>query len=73
MKKKDLASIIYISILIIVWGSIGSLIDYPLLKSGVYDVGSIGQILTFSISAIVFIFIGIKLFPIVIKKIFKDT
>jgi len=69
MKKKDLAAIIYISILIIIWGSIGSLIDFPLLQANIYSVGSIGQILTFSISGVIFTLVGVKIFPIFINRI----
>ncbi len=75
MSKKDLAAIAYISILVIAWGSVGSLIDYPLLQAKVYEVGSIGQILTFSISGIIFTIVGTLLFPYTISKLFpnKDT
>ena len=64
MKKKDFFGIIYVSSLIIIWGSIGSLIDYPLLKSSIYIEGSIGQACTFLLTGIIFSIIGKKLFPI---------
>ena len=44
--------ILYISVWVIIWGSIASLIDFPLLKNGVYSEGALGQYLTFSITAI---------------------
>ena len=69
MKKEDLAAIIYISILIIIWGSIGSLIDFPLLQANIYSAGSTGQILTFSISGLIFTLVGIKIYPIFINRI----
>ena len=72
MKKKELAAIIYISILIIIWGSIGSLIDFPLLQANIYSAGSIGQILTFSISGLIFTLIGIKIFPIFINRLSEN-
>ena len=63
MKKKDLLSIAYISLIIIIWGSLGSLIDYPLLQANIYTAGSIGQLLTFSITGLIFTVLGIKFFP----------
>ena len=72
MKKKDFIGIIYVSLLIIIWGSIGSLIDFPLLQANIYIAGSIGQITTFLITGIVFTLLGIKLFPIIERKLTKN-
>ena len=44
---------LYISVWVIVWGSIASLIDLPFLNNGIYKEGDIGQYLTFSITAII--------------------
>jgi len=55
-KNKSLKIILYISVWIIVWGSIASLIDFPLLKNGIYSEGDLGQYLTFSITAFISIF-----------------
>ncbi len=52
-KNKSLKTILYISIWVIIWGSIASVIDFPLLKNGIYDEGGIGQYLTFSITAFI--------------------
>ena len=52
-KNKSLKTILYISIWVIIWGSIASLIDFPLLKNGIYNEGEIGQYLTFSITAFI--------------------
>ena len=52
-KNKSLKTILYISICVIIWGSIASLIDFPLLKNGIYNEGEIGQYLTFSITAFI--------------------
>jgi len=60
-KNKSLKIILYISVWIIVWGSIASLIDFPLLKNGIYNEGELGQYLTFSITAFISI-IGAKKF-----------
>ena len=53
--------ILYISVWVIIWGTLGSLIDYPLYKNKIYLEGSIYQYLTFTITAIMSI-IGAKIF-----------
>ena len=55
-KNKSLKVFLYISIWVIIWGSIASLIDFPLLKNGIYREGDLGQYLTFSITAVISIF-----------------
>ena len=60
-KNKSLKIFLYISVWVIVWGSVASLIDFPLLKNGIYNEGEIGQYLTFSITAFISI-IGAKKF-----------
>ena len=55
-KNKSLKVFLYISIWVIIWGSIASLIDFPLLKNGIYSEGDLGQYLTFSITAVISIF-----------------
>ena len=44
---------LYISVWVIIWGSIASLIDLPFLKNGIYSEGDIGQYFTFSITAMI--------------------
>jgi len=44
---------LYISVWIIIWGSIASLIDLPFLKNGIYNEGDLGQYLTFSLTAMI--------------------
>jgi len=44
---------LYISVWIIIWGSIASLIDLPFLKNGIYSEGDLGQYLTFSLTAMI--------------------
>ena len=44
---------LYISIWVIIWGSIASLIDLPFLKNGIYNEGDLGQYLTFSFTAMI--------------------
>ena len=46
-------AILYISVWVIIWGTLGSLIDYPLYKNKIYLEGSIYQYLTFTITAII--------------------
>ena len=44
---------LYISVWVIIWGSIASLIDLPFLKNGIYSEGDLGQYLTFSLTAMI--------------------
>jgi len=53
MEKKNnkFKVILYISVWVIIWGSIASLIDLPFLKNGIYSEGDLGQYFTFSFTA----------------------
>ena len=51
-KSNPTKIILYISVWVIIWGTSGSLIDYPLYKNKIYLEGSIYQYLTFTITAI---------------------
>ena len=44
---------LYISVWVIIWGTIGSLVDFPLYKNKIYFEGSIYQYLTFTVTAII--------------------
>ena len=44
-------AVLYVSVWVIIWGSIASIIDLPFLKNGVYSEGDLGQYITFSITA----------------------
>ncbi len=72
MKKKDFIGDAYVSLLVIVWGTIGSLVDYPLLQASVYKEGSLGQISTFLFSGIICTLIGVYLFPKFQANFIKD-
>ena len=61
-ENKNLKAILYISSWVIIWGSVGSLIDYPLYKSEIYSEGSIWQYLTFTITGLVSSLIGFKIY-----------
>ena len=52
MTKQQLFGICYVSVWVVLWGTIGSLIDLPFLNSNIYETGSIGQLLTFGFTAI---------------------
>ena len=65
-KATPIKIFLYISIWVIIWGTIGSLIDYPLYKNNIYKEGSIYQYLTFTIAAIISI-LGGKYFSKKIK------
>ena len=52
-KSNTTKAILYISVWVIIWGTLGSLIDYPLYKNKIYLEGSIYQYLTFAITGII--------------------
>ncbi len=65
MESKNSNSIkvfLYISVWVIIWGTVGSLIDYPLYKNKIYLEGSIYQYLTFTFTAIISIICGMFLY-----------
>ena len=66
MTKKTLLGISYVSIWVLIWGTVGSLIDFPLLQADIYLAGSLGQITTFILTGVISIVLGIWLFPITI-------
>ena len=51
--KNKFKIFLYISVWVIIWGSIASLIDLPFLNNGIYSEGDIGQYLTFSFTAMI--------------------
>ena len=52
-KSNPIKTILYISVWVIIWGTIGSLVDFPLYKNKIYSEGSIYQYLTFTVTAII--------------------
>ena len=68
-KSNPIKAILYISVWVIIWGTIGSLIDFPLYKNKIYLEGSIYQYLTFTVTAIISI-ISAKFF--IRKLIYKN-
>ena len=54
-KSNPIKVFLYISVWVIIWGTLGSLVDFPLYKNKIYLEGSIYQYLTFAITAIIFI------------------
>tara|TARA_Y100001968_G_C19057242_1_gene572033 strand:+ start:20 stop:235 length:216 start_codon:yes stop_codon:yes gene_type:complete len=68
MTKQSLIGIGYVSAWIMIWGTIGSLVDFPLLQAKLYSAGSLGQLSTFSITALLSIFAAIYLFPKIINR-----
>ena len=55
-------AVLYVSVWVIIWGSIASLIDLPFLKNGIYSEGDLGQYLTFSLTAMISIICGKNIF-----------
>ena len=68
MNKKTLVGVSYVSAWVIIWGTIGSLIDFYFLQN-TYLPGSIGQFSTFIITAIISIIAAIYIFPTINKKL----
>jgi len=52
-KSNPIKVFLYLSVWVIIWGTFGSLIDFPLYKNKIYLEGSIFQYLTFSVTAII--------------------
>ena len=67
MNKKTLVGVSYVSAWVIIWGTIGSLIDFYFLQN-TYHPGSIGQFATFIITAFLSSIIAIYIFPTINNK-----
>ena len=67
MNKKTLIGVSYVSAWVIIWGTIGSLIDFYFLQN-TYLPGSVGQFSTFIITALLSSIIAIFIFPIINNK-----
>ena len=52
-KSNPIKVFLYISVWVIIWGTLGSLVYFPLYKNKIYLEGSIYQYLTFTITAII--------------------
>ena len=52
-KSNPIKVFLYVSVLVIIWGTFASFIDYPLYKSKIYLEGSLYQYLTFTVTAII--------------------
>ena len=52
-KSNPIKVFLYISLWVIIWGTLGSFIDYPLYKNKIYLEGSIYQYLTFTVTAMI--------------------
>ncbi len=60
--NKKFKIVLYISVWVIIWGSIASLIDLPFLNYGIYKEGELGQYLTFSFTALISIITAKNIF-----------
>jgi len=67
MNKKTLVGVSYVSAWIIIWGTVGSLIDFLFLQN-TYLPGSLGQFLTFIITALISSMTAVFMFPIINNK-----
>ena len=52
-KSNPIKVFLYISVWVIIWGTVGSLVDFTLYKNKIYLEGSIYQYLTFTITAVI--------------------
>ena len=68
MNKKTLVGVSYVSAWVIIWGTVGSIIDFYFLQN-TYLPGSLGQFLTFIITAAISSIAAIYMFP-TINQIF---
>ena len=67
MNKKTVIGVSYVSAWVIIWGTIGSLIDFYFLQN-TYLPGSIWQFATFIITALLSSIIAIYIFPRINNK-----
>ena len=67
MNKTTIVGVSYVSAWVIIWGTIGSLIDFYFLQN-TYIAGSIGQYSTFIITAFISSIIAIYMFPTINNK-----
>ena len=67
MNKKTLVGVSYVSAWVIIWGTVGSIIDFYFLQN-TYIPGSLGQFLTFIITAAISSIAAIYMFPTINNK-----
>ena len=67
MNKKTLVGVSYVSAWVIIWGTVGSLIDFYFLQN-TYLPGSIGQFSTFIITGLISSVIAIYMFQTINNK-----
>ena len=67
MNKKTLVGVSYVSAWVIIWGTVGSIIDFYFLQN-TYLPGSSGQFLTFIITAAISSVAAIYMFPTINNK-----
>ena len=67
MNKKTLVGVSYVSAWVIIWGTVGSIIDFYFLQN-TYLPGSSGQFLTFIITAAISSIAAIYMFPTINNK-----
>ena len=63
MTKKSLFGFAYVSAWVMIWGTVGSLVDLPFLNTEIYSAGSAGQATTFVVTALVSVAIGVWFYP----------
>lgn len=61
--NKTAKGVAYVSIWVMIWGTIASLVDFALLGADLYDNGSIGQASTFASYGLAAIVVAWKIAP----------
>ena len=61
--NKTAKGIAYVSVWVMIWGTIASLVDFALLGADLYENGSIGQASTFATYGLAAIVVAWKLAP----------
>ena len=61
--NKTAKGITYVSVWVMIWGTIASLVDFALLGADLYDNGSLGQASTFASYGLAAIVVAWKLAP----------
>lgn len=56
-----LRGVIYVSVWVLIWGTVASLADVVLLERQLYDAGSLGQAITFSAYGIAAVVLAVRL------------
>lgn len=63
MSKKTVYGFLYVSLFVMIWGTLGSFVDYIFLNNEIYIQGSLGQLSTFSVFGVLTVILATNLYP----------